>query len=114
MMKNHTRMLAQLLAVAALSLSLPAMAQMTMDPSKMGKAAAPGMVDGEIRKIDKANNGITIRHGEIKHLDMPPMTMVFTAKDAALLDKVRVGDKIQFVVIQDAGKMVVTDIQPGK
>jgi Cu(I)/Ag(I) efflux system periplasmic protein CusF len=42
------------------------------------------------------------------------MTMVFTAKDKAMLDKVQVGEKIQFIVIQEAGKMVVTDIQSRK
>ena len=47
-------------------------------------------------------------------MDMPPMSMVFNVKDKAMLDKVQVGQKIQFIVIQDAGKMVVTDIQPGK
>ncbi|MBT9465268.1 copper-binding protein [Hydrogenophaga sp.] len=99
----------------------PALAQMTMEHGKMGMdqskastAGAPGMTDGEIRKIDKDAGKITIKHGEIKNLDMPPMSMVFNIKDKAMLDKVQVGQKIQFVVIQDAGKMVVTDIQPGK
>jgi Cu(I)/Ag(I) efflux system protein CusF len=120
-MNRYTQTVVQLLAAAALSLSLPAMAQMTMDHSKIGMdqaktgtVAAPGLTDGEVRKIDKENGKITIKHGEIKHMDMPPMTMVFNAKDKALLDKVQVGEKIQFIVIQDAGKMVVTDIQPGK
>ena len=120
-MNRYTQTVAQLLAAAALSLSLPAMAQMTMDHSKMGMAqattgtaTAPGLTDGEVRKIDKESGKITIKHGEIKHMDMPPMTMVFNAKDKAMLDKVQVGEKIQFIVIQDAGKMVVTDIQPGK
>jgi Cu(I)/Ag(I) efflux system periplasmic protein CusF len=72
------------------------------------------LTDGEIRKIDKEGGKITIKHGEIKHLDMPAMTMVFTAKDKAMLDKVQVGEKIQFIVIQEAGKMVVTDIQSRK
>ncbi len=53
-------------------------------------------------------------HPKAKHMDMPPMSMVFNVKDKAMLDKVQVGQKIQFIVIQDAGKMVVTDIQPGK
>lgn len=120
-MKKSTQTVAQLLAAAALSLSLPSMAQMTMDHNKMGvdqgktgTAAAPGMTDGEVRKIDKENGKITIKHGEIKHLDMPPMSMVFNVKDKAMLDKVQVGQKIQFIVIQDAGKMIVTDIQSGK
>jgi Cu(I)/Ag(I) efflux system protein CusF len=120
-MNRYTQTVAQLFAAAALSVSLPAMAQMNMSHSKMGMAQAttgtapaPGLTDGEVRKIDKENGKITIKHGEIKHMDMPPMTMVFNAKDKAMLDKVQVGEKIQFIVIQDAGKMVVTDIQLGK
>lgn len=31
----------------------PAFAQMNMDHTKMGMAAAPGMTDGEVRKIDR-------------------------------------------------------------
>lgn len=121
-MKFLTLTVAQLLAATALATALPAMAQTAadhskmdhgkMDHSKMGMAATPAVADGEVRKIDKENGKITIRHGEIKHMDMPPMTMVFTAKDKALLDKVQVGQKIQFTVVHEGGKMVVTDMQP--
>ncbi|WP_332745996.1 copper-binding protein [Hydrogenophaga sp.] len=113
-MNKHTQTVARLLAAAALSLSLPVMAQAGADHSKMGMAAAPGMTDGEIRKIDKENGKVTIKHGEIKHMDMPPMSMVFNVKDKAMLDKVQVGEKIQFIVVQDAGKMVITDIKAMK
>ena len=44
-------------------------AQMTMAPGKMGMATAPSMTDGEVRKIDKEVGKITIKHGEIKHMD---------------------------------------------
>lgn len=126
-MKFLTLTVAQLLAATALATALPAMAQTAADHSKMehgkmdhskmehgkmGMAATPAVADGEVRKIDKENGKITIRHGEIKHMDMPPMTMVFTAKDKALLDKVQVGQKIQFTVVHEGGKMVVTDMQP--
>lgn len=121
-MKFLTLTVVQLLAATALATTLPAMAQTAadhskmdhgkMDHSKMGMAATPAVADGEVRKIDKENGKITIRHGEIKHMDMPPMTMVFTAKDKALLDKVQVGQKIQFTVVHEGGKMVVTDMQP--
>ncbi|MDO9200685.1 MAG: copper-binding protein, partial [Hydrogenophaga sp.] len=53
-------------------------------------------------------------HGEIKHMEMPGMTMVFVAKDKALLDKTSVGAKIQFMVTNENGQMTVTDIQPVK
>ncbi|MDI6747845.1 MAG: copper-binding protein [Rhodocyclaceae bacterium] len=120
-MKKYTQTVAQLLTAAALSLPLPLMAQagadhskMGMDHSKMGMPATPGMTDGEIRKIDRDAGKITIKHGEIKHLDMPPMSMVFNVKDKALLDKATVGAKIQFMVSSENGRMTVTDIQPAK
>jgi Cu/Ag efflux protein CusF len=75
-------------------------------------AATDEMADGEIRKVDKASAKITIKHGEIKHLDMPPMTMVFQVKGAALLDKVRAGDKVRFRAEQQGGAYVVTEIRP--
>ena len=33
--------------------------------------------EGEIRKVDKDTAKLTIKHGELKNLDMPAMTMVF-------------------------------------
>ena len=45
-------------------------------------ASAAEMAAGEIRKVDKDAKKLTIKHGEIKSLDMPPMTMVFQVKDA--------------------------------
>ena len=74
-------------------------------------AAADEMVDGEIRKVDKGSAKITIRHGEIKRLDMPPMTMVFVVKDKAMLDKLQVGDKVRFKAANDSGKLTVTEIE---
>jgi Cu/Ag efflux protein CusF len=38
-------------------------------------ASAAEMTEGEIRKADKDTKKITIKHGEIKSLDMPPMTI---------------------------------------
>jgi Cu/Ag efflux protein CusF len=85
-----------------------------MDHAKMGMAAAPDMTDGEVRKIDKDAGKITIKHGDIKHMDMPPMTMVFVVRDKTLLDKTTVGAKIQFMATSENGQMTVTDIQPTK
>lgn len=72
------------------------------------------MTDGEVRKVDKENQKITLKHGEIKNLDMPPMTMVFGVKDPAMLDKLNTGDKIQFRAANEGGKFTVTEIQPAK
>lgn len=48
------------------------------------------MTNGVVRKIDLENSKITIKHEEIKNLDMPPMTMVFQVRNKALIDKVKV------------------------
>ena len=76
--------------------------------------ADTAMTDGEVRKIDKDARKITIKHGEIKNLGMPPMTMVFQVKDPAMLDKVKQGDKVRFHVEQESGAMVVTSIEATK
>ena len=42
--------------------------------------------EGEVRKLDKAQGKLTLQHGEIKALEMPPMTMVYRVANPALLD----------------------------
>lgn len=72
-----------------------------------------GTGQGEVRRIAKEQNKVTLRHGEIRTLDMPAMTMVFTVRDAALLDRVKVGDKVQFTVEKTPdGVFLVTALQP--
>ncbi|HRA63877.1 MAG TPA: copper-binding protein [Burkholderiaceae bacterium] len=76
--------------------------------------AAMPMVDGEVRKVDMGSKKITLKHGEIKNLDMPPMTMVFQVKDPAMLEKVKAGDKVQFTVDNLNGAMTVLTIELAK
>ena len=76
--------------------------------------AAAQTADGEVRKIDKAQGKITLKHGEIKSIDMPPMTMVFKVKDASLLDRVKQGDKVGFTAEKIDGEYTVTGIEPRK
>lgn len=106
------------LMVSALSLGLGmtmgSFAQSAVDPSKPATAQGWSLTDGEVRRIDQETGRITIKHGEIKNLDMPGMTMVFTAKNKELLTNLKVGDKIKFGVVNEAGKFIVTDIQPAQ
>lgn len=102
-------------AVSALALgvALPVstMAQTTMDHGKMDMSqSAASMTEGEVKKVDLDAGKVTIKHGPIKHMDMPGMTMVFTAKDKGMLANVKPGDKVQFMVMDESGKMVVTAI----
>ena len=77
-------------------------------------AATADMTDGEVRKIDKEAGKMTIKHGEIKNLEMPAMTMVFQVKEVALLDKVKAGDKVKFRAEKAASGYVVTAIESAK
>jgi len=81
---------------------------------EMKAEASKDLAEGEIRKVEKDTGKLTIKHAEIVNLGMPPMTMVFHVKDKSVVDKVKVGDKIKFKVANENGKMVVTEIQPGK
>ena len=74
-------------------------------------AATQHMSEGEIRKIDLAAKKITIKHGELKNLDMPAMTMVFQVKDPAMLDKVKAGDRVKFRADKVNGAFTVIEIE---
>lgn len=73
--------------------------------------AAEAVTEGEIRKIDKDNGKITLKHGEIRNLGMPPMTMVFRLKDPSRLDAVQQGDKVRFTAVKENGSFVVTKLE---
>jgi Cu(I)/Ag(I) efflux system protein CusF len=77
-------------------------------------AADTSMSEGEIRKVDKDAKKITIRHGELKNLNMPRMTMVFQVKDPAMLDKVKAGDKVKFRADKVNGAFTVMEIETVK
>jgi Cu/Ag efflux protein CusF len=116
MKKLHTALLLSALLAGSAYASSHTGAPAAMGDAKKGNAIATtaDMADGEIRKVDMDNKKITIKHGEIKNLDMPGMTMVFQAKDPALLGKVKAGDKVRFKAEKDGTAFVVTDIQPVK
>lgn len=87
------------------------MGGMNMPGMKMESSAAAGMTEGEVRKIDRDNQKITLRHGALKNLDMPGMTMVFGVRDAAMLSRVQVGSKVHFMAEKVEGSLVVTAIE---
>lgn len=68
------------------------------------------MTEGEVRKVDLQAQTITLRHGAIKNLDMPGMTMAFKAKSADMLAKVKPGDKVRFHAEMPNGALTVTAI----
>ena len=80
----------------------------------MSAVSASHMAEGEIKKINRDNKKMTIKHGDIKSLDMPGMTMVFQIRDTALLETFKAGDKVKFVIEKLDGAFVVTSMQLAK
>jgi Cu(I)/Ag(I) efflux system periplasmic protein CusF len=70
--------------------------------------------EGEVRKIDTAAGKITLKHAEIKNLDMPAMSMAYAVKDPALLQKVKPGDKVNFTMDKIKGAFTLVSIEPRK
>jgi Cu(I)/Ag(I) efflux system periplasmic protein CusF len=97
---------------AALALPLSGVAQQASDHAAHHPAAA--LSDGEVRKVDKDANKITIKHGPLANLDMPAMTMVFQVKDPTMLNQVKAGDKVRFQAEKVGGAFTVTRIEPAK
>lgn len=70
-----------------------------------------GPLEGEVRKVDAAQHKVTLKHGEIKALDMPAMTMAYRVKDAAALNQLAPGDHVRFSVEKIDGAYTITSIQ---
>ena len=103
-MKSFLRTLARLALAASLVLPLP-----------LHAADKAALSAGTVKKIDAANNRIMLAHGPIENLSMPPMTMMFKVKDAAMLKKVKDGDKVLFRVEEDSkGDYVIVSIEAAK
>ncbi len=115
-MKTRPLLLALALGTAPLAFAQTTNHGAHHAPAKATEAAeAPAtlpMAEGEVRRVDKAAGKISLRHGEIQNLDMPPMSMVFQVSDPALLDKVKAGDKVRFTAAQVNGAYTVMSIEP--
>lgn len=75
-------------------------------------ATAVSAAEGEVRKIDKEQGKVTLKHGPIASFEMPGMTMVFKVADPKMLDKVKEGDKVKFAAERVNGAITVTAIEP--
>lgn len=125
MSEKSVLLLALAAALGTVASVVPAVAWAQTDHSQHGAAqpaaktaakapADTALAEGEIRRVDRGARKLTIRHGEIRNLDMPPMTMVFGVKDPALLDAVKAGDKVRFRAEKAGEDLVVTAIEPAR
>lgn len=91
------------------AVTYPSVAQAA--PGTPGAPKQSEMTPGEIQKVDKGANQLTIKHGAIKSLDLPSSTILFTVRDPAILDTVQPGDKVKFKAMNEGGKVVVTEFE---
>jgi Cu(I)/Ag(I) efflux system protein CusF len=92
---------------AALAIATPLHAE----PVPQSAAEASALSEGVVRKVDTATAKVTLRHGPIANLDMPPMTMVFRAQPPELLSGVKAGDAVRFRAELIDGTYIVTAIE---
>lgn len=85
------------------------MAGMKMSPAAVSSKSA--LTDAEIRKIDPASGMVTLKHGALENVGMPPMTMAFKARDAAMLKQAHEGDKVKVRVENVGGTMTIVTMQ---
>jgi Cu(I)/Ag(I) efflux system protein CusF len=93
-----------------MNLKTPTLAALLLAASSAFATDLP-KAEAEVRRVDTAANKISLKHGEIKNLDMPPMSMVFQVSDPALLTRVKAGDKVRFTADKVNGAYTVLSIE---
>ena len=99
--------------VAAPAFAGDDMAGMNMSPKPSAtKATSNGaLTDAEVKKVDVATGTVTLKHGALENVGMPPMTMAFKAKDADMLKRVHEGDKVKVRVENVNGAMTIVKME---
>lgn len=104
----------KIILAAVIGLSFAASGPLALAQQASAPGAQAAMSDGEIQKVDKGAGKLTIKHGELKNLGMPGMTMIFKVQDPAMLEQVKQGDKVRFVAEKVGGALTVTAIEAAK
>ena len=99
------------IAVAAIAgfawLSLPGFDQAQAPGARQQTVSGSGLVVG----IDKEKGVLTLSHGAMPALSMPPMTMGYSVKNKAQLANLQPMQKVEFQVTYDGKDYLITDIK---
>jgi len=88
------------------------MARMNMSKPSASKASSnTALTEAEVRKVDPATGMVTLKHGALENVGMPPMTMAFKAKDAAMVKQVHEGDKVKVRVEDVNGTLTIVKLE---
>jgi Cu(I)/Ag(I) efflux system protein CusF len=96
-------------AVFALALALSLAAPGYAQTKKLEDQSHKGT--GVVTNIDRAGGKVTLKHDPIKSLNWPTMTMAFSVKDKAMLDKVAKDKKVEFEFVLQGQQFVITSIK---
>ncbi len=78
---------------------------------EMSKSSKAEWTLAEIRKIDREQGRITLRHERIESLNMDSMTMVFRLAEGVSVEGFAEGAKVRFKVIKDSGRLAITELE---
>ncbi|MFL9981381.1 copper-binding protein [Paraburkholderia graminis] len=88
------------------------MAGMNMSKPSASKASSnTALTEAEVRKVDPATGMVTLKHGALENVGMPPMTMAFKARDAAMVKQVHEGDKVKVRVENVNGTLTIVKLE---
>lgn len=100
--------------LAMVVVAMPVFAGGDMSDMNMGgaKRSAPdsALTDAEVEEIDAGRGVVTLKHGALDNVGMPPMTMAFKVADAAMLRPLRVGDKVRVRVESVKGELTIVKL----
>lgn len=89
-------------------------AQAAVKAFSVPSAAAQELATGEVLKVYLKEKMIVLKHGPIPSLGMSPMTMDYGVADPKMLDLVKPGAKVRFMVAQVDDEYTVTHIELAK
>ena len=111
MKAKHTLAIAAVLLASTVARAAGAPERRPCVASPAGRGRTAPQSEGEVRKVDLEQGKVTLRHGPLANLDMPAMTMVFTAADPKLLEGLKQGDKVRFTADKKDGTYIVTGLE---
>jgi Cu/Ag efflux protein CusF len=97
--------------VAAPAFAGDDMAGMDMSKPSTSKTSNTALTDAEVKKVDQATGMVTLKHGALENVGMPPMTMAFKAKNAAMVKQVHEGDKVKVRVENVNGTLTIVKLE---
>ncbi|MBR8233016.1 copper-binding protein [Burkholderia sp. AU42008] len=68
------------------------------------------LTEAEVKEIDAGRGRVTLKHGALDNIGMPPMTMAFKAADAAMIPSLHVGDKVRVRVENVNGTLTIVKL----